>query len=549
MAIVAEVKGLFQKLIKAVKALQMYGEGHPSFNEFFQNLYRDLDDYLLRFGDFTLEVQQFGVSCEGEEIYKDEDRSTSLPYRLFSDGIRAIGFHPGLTEAELKQFLSLLIKEVKPQEEDLATLIWEGDFSHISCDIVQQGVEVPEEVKPVDYLSERGEKKIHLAYPIEEDELRRFTIPLSEVALTDPEIEELKREVQMVDRAVYHDFIISFERAPLTSEQSYIIFFEGLSELARELLRLGDLEGIARLIRLGRREEFSNKEPLRLRFEKFVDFVNSEEFVRPLIRFLIENWTKVDQTIAREIMGLLDKRSIPTLFALYKEAKGYELEQFLARLIAGYGDAAIEFFTKVAEEREADDVLATLKIIGTTEMKDATKYIVGLFSFPSSEVKMKAIENLIALGEGDALTNISRLIADPNESVRIATVKAIAQFGAIKFADYLHEIITGDDFKDRSYEEKRAFVFAYADLLKEELIPFFEKGLNRWNPMKSNHIEEMRNLSALALGRIGTSSSLSVLLKGSKSHRKAVREASVRGLKLFEKRGRDDREGAEEKRE
>ncbi|HIE06251.1 MAG TPA: HEAT repeat domain-containing protein [bacterium (Candidatus Stahlbacteria)] len=545
MAVVEEAKTLFQQIIKTIKSLQMYGSSHPSVQEVHQSLFTNLEDYSLRFGELSLEIKQFSVFCDGEEIYKDEDRSSSLPYRLFSDGIRMVIFHPGITAEELKDFLHLLIKEVKPQEEDLATLIWESDFGHITCDIVQQGVEVPEEVEPVDYLSEKPGEKIHLAYPIEEDELRKFNIPISEVALNDEEISHLKDEVATLERSVFHDFIVSFERSPITNEQSYIIFFDGLTTLAQQLLSLGDLEGIARLIRLGTHEEFKVKEPLRLRFEKFVEYINSKDFVEPFIKYIINNWRSIDQTIAKEIMSLQDERSIPILFQIYRVSKGYDLEHFLARRMVNFGEACIKFFEKIVAEGEEDDVLTTLKIITDTEIKNTTDFLVSLFSFPSPEVKMKAIETMIALGEGDAISNISRLINDPNESVRTATVKAIARFNAKKFIEYLFEIITGDDFKDRIYEEKRAFVFAYCDLAKDLAIPFLEKTLNKWNPMKATAVEEMRNLAALGLGRIGSSESLSIILKGSKSRRKALREAAVRGLKLFEKRGRDDREGTE----
>lgn len=545
MAVVEEVKGLFQRIIKAVKALQMYGADHPAVGEVHKSLFSDLEDYLLRFGDFLVEVKQFVVFCDGEEIFKDEDRNTSIPYRLFSDGVRSLGFHAGLSEDELKHFLGLLVKEVKPHEEDLATMIWESDFGHITCDIVQQGVETPEEVEQVDYLAELKGEKIHLAYPIEEDELRKFTVPISEVALTDDEITRVKGEVDDIEKSVYRDFIISFERAAISNDQSYIIFFDGLVDFAKQLLEMEDLEGIARLVRFTSHKDLIDREPLKLRFEKLVDFFNRKEFVKPFIEFIINNWQDIDQTIAREIMSLQDKRSLPILFDLYKESKGYELQQFLARRIVSFGEETIKYFRDVKEEGDEDEVLDTLKIIADTGIEHATDYLVELFSFPSSEVKMKAIENLIARGEGDAISNISRLINDPNEAVRIVTVKAIAQFGAKKFTERLFEIISEDDFKERSYEEKRAFVFAYCDLTRDAAIPLLDKLLNRWNPVKSGHVEEMRNLAALGLGRIGTSDSLSIVLKGSKSRRKALREAAVRGLKLFEKRGRDDREGSE----
>ena len=58
----------------------------------------------------------------------------SLAFLFYRDGIREIRFHKGLEAREVYDFLSIVRKSdlVNRMEDDLVTLLWEKDFSHIS---------------------------------------------------------------------------------------------------------------------------------------------------------------------------------------------------------------------------------------------------------------------------------------------------------------------------------------------------------------------------------------------------------------------------------
>ena len=89
--------------------------------------YRDkLRKVLEAFGSLVLEVHPFELVLGREVVYLERDRERSLSFRLFRDGVRRIGFEPGMTWEEmlrLLQILSIRYTGVRQQEDDLVTLL------------------------------------------------------------------------------------------------------------------------------------------------------------------------------------------------------------------------------------------------------------------------------------------------------------------------------------------------------------------------------------------------------------------------------------------
>src|SRR5688500_15334829 len=61
----------------------------------------------------------------------DGNKSESLPWIFFKDGIRELHLLKGLEEQEVVGLLDILkrVKKTSPEEDDLLTLIWEKDFT------------------------------------------------------------------------------------------------------------------------------------------------------------------------------------------------------------------------------------------------------------------------------------------------------------------------------------------------------------------------------------------------------------------------------------
>src|SRR5262249_53084620 len=66
-------------------------------------------------------------------IYNNPSKRDSLAYRFHRDGITEIEFTEGVTPPEINAFLDVLARATEPRgaDEDLVTLLWEQEFSHI----------------------------------------------------------------------------------------------------------------------------------------------------------------------------------------------------------------------------------------------------------------------------------------------------------------------------------------------------------------------------------------------------------------------------------
>ena len=114
--------------------------------------YRDkLQKALESFGSLVLEVHPFELVLGREVVYLEKDRERSLSFRLFRDGVRRIGFEPGMTWEEmlrLLQILSIRYTGVRQQEDDLVTLLRKAAFDHVSIAAIEGFVPEEEFAEP-----------------------------------------------------------------------------------------------------------------------------------------------------------------------------------------------------------------------------------------------------------------------------------------------------------------------------------------------------------------------------------------------------------------
>jgi len=114
--------------------------------------YRDkLQKALESFGSLVLEVHPFELVLGREVVYLEKDRERSLSFRLFRDGVRRIGFEPGMTWVEmlrLLQILSIRYTGVRQQEDDLVTLLRKAAFEHVSIAAIEGFVPEEEFAEP-----------------------------------------------------------------------------------------------------------------------------------------------------------------------------------------------------------------------------------------------------------------------------------------------------------------------------------------------------------------------------------------------------------------
>jgi hypothetical protein len=92
----------------------------------------------MNFDSFSLQVGEYQLFFRGKVVYDSQDVKESLAFAFYKDGIREIRFFQGLAFKEIVDFLNIVRKSdsVNRLEDDLVTLLWERDFSHIAITTV-----------------------------------------------------------------------------------------------------------------------------------------------------------------------------------------------------------------------------------------------------------------------------------------------------------------------------------------------------------------------------------------------------------------------------
>src|SRR3989304_3839353 len=140
---VKSTKSLIQTFLQPLKAFRLYEANHPILSKFLDRLRKDFDHYFGEFDSFSLQIGEHRLYYRGNIVYENEDIKESLAFLFFKDGIREIQFSKGMEFKEMIDFLNIIRKGdlLNRMEDDLVTLLWEKDFSHITFTAVDEFME------------------------------------------------------------------------------------------------------------------------------------------------------------------------------------------------------------------------------------------------------------------------------------------------------------------------------------------------------------------------------------------------------------------------
>lgn len=128
-----QVRELMRALARALKAKKMYPANNPVLARIVSELQDSIMSQLDEQEELNLTVEATELKYGEYSVYKNASKRDSLAYRFHRDGITQISFINGLTPPEMNSFLDVLARATEPQgaEEDLVTILWEQEFSHI----------------------------------------------------------------------------------------------------------------------------------------------------------------------------------------------------------------------------------------------------------------------------------------------------------------------------------------------------------------------------------------------------------------------------------
>ena len=125
-------------LSRTLKTCRLYDGGNPTVARFRDELSASLDHLTVKHGALTFKINSDDLLYDGTSMYPAKSRDDTIALPFYRDGIHAITFHPGIERRETDAVVDALLRVTGQNagDDDLVTLLWEAQLSHIEMDYV-----------------------------------------------------------------------------------------------------------------------------------------------------------------------------------------------------------------------------------------------------------------------------------------------------------------------------------------------------------------------------------------------------------------------------
>ena len=541
---VRAVRELFFELTKAAKIFRTYPRDNDMSIRAVDSLAEVLTNRLEKLGETELFVDRTQLTYFGETVYDDEDSRRSIAVRLDRDGVRRLLLSPGITRQEVVDLLTVMTVELEEDslENDIVTLMWDKQFSHVKVFVLEEmdrvnetdeastHVDVPcrdtvqqeqqeENLSPEETAQRDAENMAHLAAVCSQAKSHLVELP--------PERLELVRETAFAEAS--RDVTVDLEDILIemiqgkTSEQAFSNCLKVLGQLVTTHLKRADFDGAADL--LERMQELSGDKNL----------PDAEHQAIALM--------------TKHILTAEHLRDIPDILGDLPEAglKG------LDRLLNWFPpDSMTDLVGLLKLNRHQDQVeKLLLQVLGKTpevlvdqlagnDLELAPR-ILNLLQTAAVEAMVPALARCLASVDGPMRTGVVKLIArfrtdraraalmgtlnDPDPEVRRTAIKALAAFAGGS-SRQIRDQIAAREFNERPMEEKKGLLAMVAQIDGDGAVPFLETFIANKKWFESRKQEESRACAVLALGQIESPRVHAVLERAATGKSESIRAAA-----------------------
>ena len=536
------VEELLRLFGKAARAHQLYLPNNPIYKSAHDGLRAGFAPVWAEMEELVLGFTESEVKWEGQTALSEASRgSDSLPWLFYKDGVRELRLLPGIEAEELDKLLNIMqrVRKASPDEDDLLTLLWEGDFVFLRYRYVDVSLE--------------GAPTLNEGETIASDEQREFVEPDEEITrsgvinmadfdgtlyfLDEREIEYLQTEVDREYRADLRQNVISilldiFEQQSAAQVRGEVT--ELLDVLMVHMLSAAQFQNVAYLIR-----------------ESQVAASRAADLQPALAQQLAQIPARLSapEPLTQLLQSLDEAATMPSpadLVALFEQLRGPALATVLEWLSRIQNVKLRPILEEAAARLAAQNTADLVKLIGSTVPGVALEAAkrAGALKTPAAVAPLgKALQDgepplrvaaVLALGEigsPSALQALERGLDDSERDVRVAAVRALTARAYRPVLAKLDAIVKGRAIRDADLTEKMAVFEAYGALCGDEGVSTLDSMLHGKSLFGRRDHSELRACAAVALGRVNTPRAQESLRRAASEKDVVVRNAVNRALR------------------
>ena len=547
----SQVAELINGLVKALRAFHMYLPNNPIYQRATDNLRAAFAPIWAAFDELVLGVAETDFVWEGQVVYHQLNKSESIAWGLFKDGMRSLTLRRGTEEEELPRFLETINRaRFLPADagDDLLTLLWEQEFLLIQYHFVEfsgegggglpeQTGSYPQGQQDTAVSQQRHAQAAEEAPPrprgvvdLEDFDSTLYFLEEREINYVAGELaEEYRRDIRSSALNVLFDL---FETQGEPAVRTELIGI--LEQLFPSLLNARDFRTAALVLR--ETKTVRGRAPGLLpehagRLDAFVSKLSEPAIVSQLLQSLDEAPTLAGEAEVAEVLHELRASALEPVLTWIPHLSSSALRSVLEGVADRLAGANTQEILRILRSPESEALGAVIALCGRLGVHQAVPGLTETMAHPKPEIRLATVQSLAQLATPAAMALIDQAIDDSDRGVRLAAVRVAGGRGYKGALKRVEALVLGKAVKEMDLTEKMAVFEAYGAIAGPAGLKAMTRMLLPRGLLKFKESSETRACAAIAIGRIRTPEAREVLKSAADDKDLVVRNAVSRALR------------------
>ena len=540
------VQELLKLFGKAARAHQLYLPNNPVYKTAHEALRAGYKPIWDEVDELALGFTENEVKWEGETVLEESTKSSdSLPWIFYKDGVREIRMMRGFESEELDKLLSILqrVRKASPDEDDLLTMLWQGDFVFLRYRYVDLSVDASVPLQDGgEALAASHEDPRQAVEEEEKESANSGVVSMSDFDgtlyfLDEKEIEYLQTEVKREYQTDLRQNVIGvlldiFEQQTEPAIRNEVA--EVLDNLMLHMLSAGQFHNVAYLVReslvaVQRAGELlpAQRDQLSLLPSR----LSAPEALTQLLQSLDESHDLPSSDDVLELFEQLRGTALGTVLDWLGKLQNTRLRPMLEQAALRLAAQNTGELVKLILSPTPHVALEAIKRAGSLQTPAAVAPIGKVLADGNPDLHLASVQALSEIGSPGALQALERAVDDPDRDVRVAAIRVLQSRAYRPALGKLEAMVKGKSVREADLTEKMALFEAYGTLCGEGGVGWLDGTLNGKSMFGRREDAEIRACAAVALGRIKSASAQSALQKAATEKDVVVRNAVSRALR------------------
>lgn len=554
----SQVEELLRSLTKGLRAFQMYLPNNPVYQRAVQNVRAAFLPIWNSGADrLVLQIVETDIIWEEQVVYHQPNKTESLAWTLFKDGMRVLTLFPGVEEEEVIRFLEIVQRSrnlAADAGDDLLTLLWEQDFGLIQYHFTEfvadaavpglsgegaysQGGPVDPAVQEAKAEENRG-KVAEEAPPrrpgvvdLEDFDATLYWLDEAEIrAITNAIEQEYQQDLRGNVLNILFDIIEQRNEDWARSEVLSI-----LESYLPHLLNSGDFRSVAVILRetrlLVRRPQLFSLEE-RERLDAFTGRLSDPGVLQQILQSVSEAQTPPTEEDLGELFRELRPAALETVLVwLPKLPAASAVHTLLASAADRLAETSPQEVLRLLRLPASEALPAVISLCGRLKSQPAVPGLVDTLGHAEASVRLLAVQALDQIGTPGALSGLERALDDADREVRISAVQALGKRGYKGALRRVEPVVQGKHARVIDLTERMRFFEAYALIAGPPALELLAQMLSAGGLFKRREVPEIRACAAMAIGRLRSAEARELLQKYKDDKELVVRNAVSRALR------------------